>query len=133
MPKSNKGTSRTKPAKGRVNIGRTAPGGTKFGRSGYIRALFDPRLPLMWGEREPTRTGPPPNPRQAGVTPRQRRPWLIGGWTAPWRAELDRSGLILALLDSRLPLRQGERGPPRGDLRRIQGRQVSHCVRGGLG
>ena len=64
---------------------------------------------------------PPPNPRQAGVAPRQRRPWLIGGWTAPWQVELGRSGLILALLDSRLPLRQGKREPPRGDLRQIQG------------
>ena len=87
----------------------------------------------MGGERGLTRAGPPPNPRQAGVAPHQRWPWLIGGWTAPWRVELGRSGLILALLDSRLPLRQGERGPPPGGLRRIQGRQVLHRVRGGLG
>ena len=108
-PKSRNGTSWTKPGKGRVNMGRTAPGRTKLGRSGLIRALFDLRLPLRCC---PTRAGPPPNPRQAGVAPPQRRPWLIGGWTALWRAELGRSGLILALLDSRSPLRQGERGPP---------------------
>ena len=99
-------------------MGRTAPGRTKLGRSGLIRALFNPRLPLRCC---PTRPGPPPNPRQAGVAPRQRRPWLIGGWTAPWQVELGRSGLILALLDSRLSLRQGKRGPPRRDLRQIQG------------
>ena len=38
---------------------------------------------------------------------------LIGGLTAPGQAELGCSGLIWALLDWRLPLGRGERGPTR--------------------
>ena len=53
----------------------------------------------------PARAGPTLNPGQGGDESRQRQPRLIGGWTAPGRAELGRSGLIRALLDLRLSLR----------------------------
>ena len=77
-----------------VSIGaRTAAGRAELGRTGQNRAASISRLALRRGGRRPLPAGPWLNPRQGGDAPRERRPGLIRGWTAPGRAELGRSGL----------------------------------------
>ena len=90
----------------------TAPGRVELGHSGQIWAASVSRLPLRRGGRRPPPAGPWPNPRRGGDAPRERRPGLIGAWTAPGRTELGHPGQIGAASVSRLPLRRGGRRPP---------------------
>ena len=90
--------------------GWNATGQAELRRSGSIWGLFNSRLPLRWGEREPAGAGPALNPRHVGVATHHRQPGLMLAGTAAGQAELGRSGIIWCLFGSRCPLRWRERG-----------------------
>ena len=54
-----------------ANVGRDGRWAASFRHSGRIMALFDSRLPLRRGERDP-RAGPVRNPRQGVATAGER-------------------------------------------------------------
>ena len=113
LVESRGGTSRTASEVAGLMHGWNATGQAELRRSGSIWGLFNSRLPLRWGEREPARAGPALNPRHVGVAMHHRQPGLMLAGTAAGQAELGRSGIIWCLFDSRCPLRWRERGHAR--------------------